>query len=196
MIRPKRRPYAVRCNRTRSLLPAFPLEKKLSARRVFAVSALFFVVFGASGCGSTSPKKDPLSAPDRAAIEAALRAQVEAWNRADLDGFMATYRRSPDLVFATREGVTRGHAETLARYRKSYDAPEKFGTLIFEIAAIDGLDVETAVVRGTWRLRRAADEPNGAFALVVRRFREGWRVVVDYTTSDPPPPERASETDP
>ena len=32
-------------------------------------------------------------------VRAVWTAQVEAWNRGDLDGFMAGYWKSPDLVF-------------------------------------------------------------------------------------------------
>ncbi|HYC76515.1 MAG TPA: nuclear transport factor 2 family protein [Planctomycetota bacterium] len=114
-----------------------------------------------------------------------LNAQVDAWNRADLDGFMEGYASSEHLVFMTPEGSTRGHAETLARYRRSYDRPDRFGVLTFDALEFSALDGDTAVVDGRWRLRRAADAPAGRFLLVVRRLPEGWRVVSDYTVSDP-----------
>lgn len=136
---------------------------------------------------AASARVDAGFAADATAVRAVLAAQQAAWNRGDLEGFMAGYWPSEHLVFMTREGSTRGHAETLARYRASYDRPEKFGALAFEDLDVSPLDAETAVVRGGWRLRRAKDEPHGRFVLVLRRFAEGWRVVSDYTTSDPPP---------
>ncbi len=120
---------------------------------------------------------------DDAAIRRLLATQAEAWNRRDLVGFMAGYWESEDLVFMTTEGSTRGHAETLARYRKNYDVPEKFGRLAFEELDVSPVDHETAVVRGVWRLKDRTGEPHGRFVLIVRRFPTGWKVVSDYTTS-------------
>ena len=49
-------------------------------------------------------------------------AQVAAWNRGDLDGFMAGYWKSPDLVFFSNGTRTRGWQATLERYQKRYQA--------------------------------------------------------------------------
>ncbi len=57
-----------------------------------------------------------------AAVRALLDAQVEAWNRGDLEGFMAGYWRSPELVFCSGATVTKGWDATLERYRKRYQA--------------------------------------------------------------------------
>ncbi len=127
--------------------------------------------------------RDDSFVADKTEIRGLLATQAEAWNRRDLVGFMAGYWESEHLVFMTKEGTTRGHAETLARYRKSYDTPEKFGWLAFEELDVSPVDHETAVVRGVWRLKERKGEPHGRFVLIVRRFPEGWKVVSDYTTS-------------
>ena len=57
-----------------------------------------------------------------AAVRALLDAQVEAWNRGDLEGFMAGYWRSPELVFCSGATVTKGWDATLERYRQRYQA--------------------------------------------------------------------------
>lgn len=43
--------------------------------------------------------QDDASAAERAAVRAVLDAQAAAWNRGDLDGFMAGYWKSPALTF-------------------------------------------------------------------------------------------------
>ena len=56
-------------------------------------------------------------------IKAVLFAQQAAWNRGDLDGFMAGYVRSDELRFASGGTITYGWQTTLERYRKHY--PDK-----------------------------------------------------------------------
>jgi ketosteroid isomerase-like protein len=152
-----------------------------------ATAAACFVAL--AGCAATADARAGATpnAEDVVAVRATLDAQVAAWNRCDLEGFMAGYWPSEHLVFMTREGSTRGFRETLERYRRSYDRPESFGRLTFEDLRFERIDAETMLALGGWRLGDAAAAPHGRFALVLRRFAEGWRVVSDYTTSDPPP---------
>ncbi|HEX8775873.1 MAG TPA: nuclear transport factor 2 family protein [Pyrinomonadaceae bacterium] len=118
-----------------------------------------------------------------AAVRAVLDAQVAAWNRGDIDGFMDGYRRSPDTVFISGDSLTRGWQTVLNRYRKSYDTREKMGTLSFLEIEIVPTSRETAVAYGRWQLARSADTPHGRFTLILRRTREGWRIVHDHTSS-------------
>jgi hypothetical protein len=49
---------------------------------------------------------------DDAAVRAVLHAQQDAWNRGDLDAFMAGYARSDELVFTSRGTIQRGWQST------------------------------------------------------------------------------------
>jgi uncharacterized protein (TIGR02246 family) len=120
-----------------------------------------------------------------AAVRAVLDAQVEAWNRGDLEGFMAGYWRSPDLVFCSGATVTRGWDETLARYRKRYQSEgREMGRLRFDGVEVIPLGEDAALARGAWRLgMRDGQEPHGLFTLLLRRLDGAWRIVHDHTSS-------------
>jgi beta-aspartyl-peptidase (threonine type) len=117
-------------------------------------------------------------------VRALLAAQVAAWNRQDLDGFLAGYRKDEHVVFVTREGSSRGFADLEQRYRRTYNAPDKFGELRFEEIDCTSVDADSVLVQGAWRLVREKDSPHGRFVLVVVRLPEGWRIVSDFTTVD------------
>jgi len=55
------------------------------------------------------------------AIRTVLKAQSEAWNRGDIEGYMAGYWRSPETVFISGDSVTRGWQTVLERYKKNND---------------------------------------------------------------------------
>lgn len=118
-----------------------------------------------------------------AAVRAVLDAQVAAWNRGDIERFMDGYWRSPDTVFVSGDSLTRGWQPTLDRYKKSYDSREKMGTLSFLEIEIIPVSRDTAVAYGRWQLTRSTDTPHGRFTLILRRTREGWRIVHDHTSS-------------
>ena len=118
-----------------------------------------------------------------AAVRAVLDAQVAAWNRGDIEGFMDGYWRSPETVFVSGDTVTHGWAVVLDRYKKGYDTREKMGTLAFSDLEIKVIGKDTAVALGRWQLTRAKDTPHGRFTLIFRRIQGGWRIIHDHTSS-------------
>ena len=130
---------------------------------------------GASGRGKREPRM-------ARAIRAVLDAQVEAWNRGDIEGFMRGYARREDTTFVSGDALTRGWTVVLNRYRKNYDSREKMGTLTFSELEIKPVAGDAAIVLGRWQLKRSQDTPGGRFTLIFRRTPEGWRIVHDHTS--------------
>ena len=121
-------------------------------------------------------------AADRDPVRATLDAQVAAWNRGDIDGFMKGYARSPATTFVSGDEITRGWQKVRNRYVKKYDRREKMGMLTFSDVEITRLSDHAAVALGSWRLQRQGDQPHGKFTLLFRRLPEGWRIVLDHTS--------------
>jgi ketosteroid isomerase-like protein len=118
------------------------------------------------------------------AIRAVLDAQVVAWNKGDLEGFMAGYWKSPDLTFYSGKTKMRGWQATLDRYRKRYQADgREMGKLAFSELEIEPLTDNHALVRGRWQLTLKSDNPGGLFTLVLKKLPEGWRIIHDHTSS-------------
>jgi beta-aspartyl-peptidase (threonine type) len=118
-----------------------------------------------------------------AAVRAVLDAQVAAWNRGDIEGFMDGYERSPDIVFISGDSLTHGWQTVLDRYKKNYDTREKMGTLQFSDLDVKLVSKDAAVVTGRWQLVRDKDTPKGRFTLIFRRKGQTWRIVHDHTSS-------------
>lgn len=140
--------------------------------------ALLAALVAVAAAGTPSP-------PAPAAVRSVLDAQVEAWNRGDLEGFMQTYWRSPDLVFCSGATVTKGWDSTLARYRERYQAEgREMGRLRFDAVEVVPLGEDAALARGAWRLVMGdGKEPHGLFTLILRRIDGAWRIVHDHTSS-------------
>ncbi len=116
-------------------------------------------------------------------IRKVLDDQAGAWNRGDLEGFMAGYLRSGGLTFASGRDLQRGWDATLARYRARYQGKgNEMGRLTFSDLDIRWLHGDQALVTGRWKLVRTKDQPDGRFTLVMRRTPEGWRIIHDHTS--------------
>ena len=122
-------------------------------------------------------------------IRAVLDAQVAAWNRGDLQAFMESYWKSPQTAYVGSSGVMRGWEVVLERYRRVYPDRRAMGTVKFSDVEITLLSPDSAFVLGRWQLEREHDRPGGVFTLIVRKFPEGWRIVLDHTSVVSPPPQ-------
>ena len=137
--------------------------------------SLFFVT-------AIAAQSDSQRAKISADIQKVMDDQASAWNRGDIDGFMAGYWRSEKLTFISGVDVTRGWQPTLDRYKKSYDSRAKMGVLRFSDLEFTILSKDAAVVLGSWALTREKDNPHGKFTLTFRKFKEGWRIIMDHTS--------------
>jgi len=115
-------------------------------------------------------------------VRAVLDAQVEAWNRGDIEGFMRGYAQWTDTTFISGDTLTRGWQTVLDRYKKNYNTRERMGVLTFSELEIKALGRDTALVLGRWQLKRAGDTAGGRFTLIFRRTRAGLRVIHDHTS--------------
>ena len=143
--------------------------------------AVLVLVLTAACSASRTPAPDAVKD-----VRMVWAAQVEAWNRGDLDAFMAGYWKSPDLVFFSNGSETRGWQATLDRYRARYQAEGKqMGTLDFPALEILALGPEAAMARGRWRLKMPdGKESSGMTSVVFRKLPEGWRIVHDHSSAE------------
>ena len=153
-----------------------------------AALTIFVVLIATLSCSAGFAQSSTSS--DEAEIRAAIKAQTEAWNRADIPAFMQAYEDSPETTFI---GITlrKGYEPILQRYRQSYTSREQMGTLTFSDIDVRLLPsgcgkTELALVTGKFHLDRtvhgAAAKDDGIFSLVWRKGAHGWKIILDHTS--------------
>jgi beta-aspartyl-peptidase (threonine type) len=112
--------------------------------------------------------------------------QQDAWNRGDLEAFMAGYWNSPDLTFFSGARESKGWQAALDRYKKSYQGSgHEMGKLEFANLRIEMLGPEAAFVRGEFHLTMSDGKtPHGLFTLIFRKFPEGWKIIHDQSAGE------------
>ena len=123
--------------------------------------------------------------PVKSAVLAVIQQQQDAWNRHDLDGFMAGYWKSAELTFFSGAKTTSGWQPTLDHYRESYQSSgREMGKLEFSELNVQALGSDAAFVRGAFKLTMSDGKtPHGVFTLIFRRFPEGWKIVHDHSAA-------------
>lgn len=115
-----------------------------------------------------------------------LDAQVQAWNRGDLPGYMEGYWQSGELTFFSGSTVTKGWQQTLERYQARYQGEGKeMGRLAFRDVEVQELGADAAFARGVWELEmKDGRKTHGLFTLFLRKMPEGWRIVHDHSSAE------------
>ncbi len=122
----------------------------------------------------------------RVGIRKVIEEQQAAWNRQDLEGFMAGYWNSPELTFFSGAHESKGWQAALDRYKKTYQgAGHEMGKLEFANPRIEMLGRDAAFVRGEFHLTMPDGKtPHGLFTLIFRKFPEGWKIVHDHSAGE------------
>jgi len=132
--------------------------------------------------GSRPAKAAPASS--ELDIRSVIEAQQAAWNRGDVDGFMAGYEASGATTFVGAT-VTHGYQQVLDNYHRRYPTKAKMGQLAFSDLEVKLLGDDYASVIGKWHLARTADaggDVGGIFTLLFRRTASGWKIILDHTS--------------
>ena len=118
-------------------------------------------------------------------VKAVWNAQLDAWNRGDLEAFMNGYWKSPDLVFFSNGAETRGWQQTLDRYRAAYKSEgRQMGTLDFPQLEFKPLGADAVLARGRWHLKMPdGKESTGMTSVTFQKLPEGWRIVHDHSSA-------------
>ncbi|HSK13751.1 MAG TPA: DUF4440 domain-containing protein [Phnomibacter sp.] len=119
---------------------------------------------------------------DRQAILQVLEVQQAAWNRGDIAAFMQGYWHNDSLTFVGSQGPQYGWQTTMDRYLRTYDTPEKMGTLKFDILKLEQVGKKDCILLGKWHLSRTVGDVGGYFTLVLRKMKDGWKIVYDHTS--------------
>ena len=116
-------------------------------------------------------------------IRARFEEETQAWNRGDLDTYLAGYWDSQETRWISRGTIIRGIDAIRATYKSFYDSPEKMGKFELKDLEIDLLTESDALVLGTWLHTIGLVVRNGVFTVHMKKIGGEWVVVTDHTSA-------------
>jgi ketosteroid isomerase-like protein len=115
-------------------------------------------------------------------ILSVLRVQEQAWNNADLKGFMAHYWQHDSLTFVSKKGIKKGWQAVYDGYQKSYADKGEMGSLTFKVYNINRVNRKNAMVTGSWKVVNASGTYEGYFTLWFKKLKRKWLIIQDHTS--------------
>jgi uncharacterized protein (TIGR02246 family) len=127
-----------------------------------------------------------ISATTSKKIEVAIRKVFEAgctaWNRGDLDGYLASYWDSNKTIWVSSGSLTRGRKAIVAAHKTRFSRPQQMGKLTLAELEIDVLTTTDAVAFGRWMLVVDNETPKGFFTVQLRKIEGIWLFVSDHSS--------------
>ncbi|MFZ9045084.1 MAG: YybH family protein [Cyclobacteriaceae bacterium] len=116
-------------------------------------------------------------------IKSIMQAQVEQWNKGNIEGFMKGYWESDELVFIGSKGLTYGWKKTLENYKKGYPDRAAMGNLDFTFKEFKPLGRRHMLVIGKWHIHRTSGESlEGHFSLIWELKGKNWVIIADHSS--------------
>jgi ketosteroid isomerase-like protein len=116
-------------------------------------------------------------------ITQVLNDQYAAWNRHDIDAYMAAFWQSPSLIFVTEGQVCLGWQDTKAMFERNYPDRQSMGIAIPERIQVNMVSDDSATTLEWWTVRFKKANVHGISTASWRRFSEGWRIIENHTSS-------------
>jgi len=120
---------------------------------------------------------------DHQHIRALFESGCAAWNRGDIDGYLADYWHS-DKVRWVSEGTVRYGFETIATaFKARFDSPDNMGRLEVANLEIQLLGESDALVFGAWIQTTSSARRHGVFTVHLKMIDGEWLIVSDHSST-------------
>lgn len=116
------------------------------------------------------------------AIKTMLAAQVDEWNKGNIEGYMHGYWDNDSLLFIGSKGPRYGYGVTLKKYKEAYPDADHMGKLTSTITRLQKLSGKYYFIVGTWALKRNAGDVGGSYTLLLKKIKGNWVVVADHSS--------------
>jgi uncharacterized protein (TIGR02246 family) len=118
-----------------------------------------------------------------AAIRNVFDAGCAAWNRGDLDGYLASYWDSDQTRWVSSGALTRGKKAIEAAYKARFSGFQQMGNLTVTELEIDVLTDTEAIAFGRWTLVVDKEASTGFFTVQLRNIDGIWLFISDHASA-------------
>ena len=115
-------------------------------------------------------------------IRALFESGCAAWNRGDIDGYLADYWHSDKVRWVSEGMVSYGFEAIASAFKSRFDTPENMGKLEVANLEIQLLSESDALVFGGWTQTTRTARRNGVFTVHMKKIDGEWLAIADGAT--------------
>ena len=170
---------------TKKLLRSFLLGTFccFSVTPLFAQNAPNYGTWGFDSIKPSASQAAPDSNPsDYQQIFRLLGKMADSWNAHDIDGYLAAYWQSPDLLVIIEGEQLKGWADVTSTYHRGYPNKDEMGTLLPDRIQIQMVSADVAVALDWWTVVLRKGKVMGTSTMVLRKIEGNWVIVVMHSS--------------
>jgi uncharacterized protein (TIGR02246 family) len=111
-----------------------------------------------------------------------LGKMADSWNAHDIDGYLAAYWQSPDLLVIIEGEQLKGWADVTSTYHRGYPNKDEMGTLLPDRIQIQMVSADVAVALDWWTVVLRKGKVLGTSTMVLRKIEGNWLIVVMHSS--------------
>ena len=120
---------------------------------------------------------------DHQRIRALFESGCAAWNRGDIDGYLADYWHSDELRWVSEGTVRYGFEAIAAGFKARFDSPDNMGRLEVANLDIQLLGESDALAFGAWTQTTRMARRHGVFTVHIKKIDGEWLIVSDHSST-------------
>lgn len=119
-------------------------------------------------------------------LSAQFRQSAADWNAGDLQGFMSIYANDSSTMYMSGRQFEHGFPWIERHYAPAFAAGAARDSLRLEAFSARPLGTTYALVTARYVLyRNGVTTASGPFSVVLQEQTNGWKIILDHTSSDP-----------
>ena len=116
-------------------------------------------------------------------IRALFESSCAAWNRGDIDGYLADYWHSDKVRWVSEGTVQYGFDAIASAFKARFDSPDNMGRLGVANLEIQLLSEGDALAFGAWTQTTSTASRHGVFTVHMKKIDGEWRIVSDHSST-------------
>ena len=120
---------------------------------------------------------------DHQRIRALFESSCAAWNRGDINGYLADYWHSDKVRWVSEGTVCYGFEAIAAGFKARFDSPDNMGRLEVSNLDIRLLGENDALVFGAWIQTTLTAKRHGVFTVHLKKMDSEWLIISDHSST-------------
>ena len=120
---------------------------------------------------------------DHQRIRALFESSCAAWNRGDIDSYLAAYWNSDKVRWVSEGTVSYGFEAIATAFKARFDSPDNMGSLEVANLEIQLPGESDALVFGAWIQTTRTARHHGVFTVHLKKIDGEWLIVSDHSST-------------
>jgi uncharacterized protein (TIGR02246 family) len=132
------------------------------------------------------PANSSVYKPDDQQVYEVLLKRLDRWNEHDIEGYMQSYWKSPELLVIAGSEQFNGWQQLHDSYVNGYPSRTEMGSIQSKRIQVRLLKPDLALALTWWSISFPASKQKevGNTTMDLKKFNDGWKIIASHTSND------------